>query len=443
MTIPLRAGMQFAKRARYIVLFSVIATACGGGGANTGDSSGNTDGPSTALPGGQVVSFTGDTGWQSGASSRAQAAEPFTFVAYGDSRAGTDCGDNAVHMRLVQRMTAEQPTFVFHLGDMIAGNRPTTNWVQNGDCTASDRVGSFKSIIAPLQTRAPPAGYPTTYFPVVGNHDDNWGARTESGIGFWYPDSFNHGFCDVFAANALAQNHTAQPWYSKIQSLQYSDTEFYRQMCSKDRNERDVYPRFMYYSFNYRNSHFVVLRINNDDYNLEECGGGYKCDGDKANYDKYYNIHQLDWLRNDLALASADSTIKNIFVFLHTPLFSNANHPGNASRRVLIPEFSKHKVKLVFSGHNHVYERTVPIYAIAGADGAEPTLTPNHPDGTTYIVTGGGGSPLDTNFPPRGEQYIAKEVLDYHYVKVDVSGDKVSVRVTGQTGQPLDSYSSK
>ena len=51
----------------------------------------------------------------------AVSAGGFTFVAYGDSRAGGDCTGNAVHAGLVARMAAEPAQLGFHLGDMITG----------------------------------------------------------------------------------------------------------------------------------------------------------------------------------------------------------------------------------------------------------------------------------------------------------------------------------
>lgn len=397
------AGIAVVRKAQVLSVVSVLVTACSGGG-------GSASSPTVTPP-------------------LPPASESFSFLAYGDSRAGTTCAGNGIHMRLVQRMAAEPASFTFHLGDMIAGGSPRTNWIENGDCTAANEIGSFKQIIAPLQTKTPPVGLPTTYFPVVGNHDDNWGSN-------WYPDPFGHGFCDVFDAVALGENHTAQPWYSTVQSSQYSDAEFDRLMCSKNPAERDVYPRFMYYSFNFKNSHFVVLRINSDGYDLEVCNN---CAGAKNNYDDYYNIHQLDWLRQDLARASADTAIQNIFVFLHTPLFTSWNHPPNVSRRLLLPEFSKYKVRAVFSGHNHIYERTIPIYATAGANGADPELTQDNVNGTTYIVTGGGGSPLDDNY--RGpDPYVTVEQWKFHYVKVEVNGANVVLKTIDADGNEIDTF---
>jgi hypothetical protein len=174
--------------------------------------------------------------------------------------------------------------------------------VENGPCAGPTSFGSFKNMIAPLQNKTPAAGLPTFYFPVLGNHDDNWGDS-------WYPDPFGHGFCDVFDPIPLVPNHTQQPYYLDPAATRYTDVQFYSLACSK--TVSDVYPGFIHYSFNYRNSHFVVLRINNDSFDIEACNS---CGPNRSNYGDYYNIHQLDWLRAGLAAASANAAIDHIFV---------------------------------------------------------------------------------------------------------------------------------
>lgn len=440
MTTPIQSGIHLAKRARYVVLFSIIATACGGGGGNTTGGSGGT------LP--LLGNYTGNTAWQSGEASRQDASQPFTFLAYGDSRAtigtvgGTACNDNAVHIRLVERMKNEPASFVFHLGDMVSGGRATntsvsnTNWVEDGHCTGTNNYGSLKKMIAPLQSKTPATGLPTYFFPVVGNHDDGWGSDSIQSE-WWYPDGFNNGFCDVFSANSLVVNHTTQPYFSKKQSQSFTDNEFYRLACSTDRTQRQIYPAYMYYSFNFRNSHFVVLRVNSDYFDLEECGN---CSGDKINYDHYYNIHQLDWLRADLARASLDPAIQNIFVFLHAPIFTTSSaHQAVKSWRVLTPEFTKHKVRMVFSGHNHVYERTVPVHATA-ASGGDPALARDDVNGTVYVVTGGGGSPL-ASVGDRVNSFVEQKLSQFHYVKISVNGASVSLQAVDIDGRVIDTIS--
>jgi len=352
----------------------------------------------------------------------------FSFMAYGDSRAGVDCSANAVHIGLVNRMVGEAADFVFHLGDMITGYNSNTNWVENGPCTGPTSFGSFKNMIAPLQNKTPAAGLPTFYFPVVGNHDDNWGSG-------WYPDPFGHGFCDVFNPTPLVPNHTQQPYFLDPSATRYSDIQFYSLACSKTVTMSDVYSRYLYYSFNHKNAHFAVLRLNDDYHDLEVCNNCASTD--QSNYDNYYNIHQLDWLRADLAAAGANPAIEHIFVFLHAPLFTSSyGHDANVSWPTLSKEVSSHsgKVKVVFSGHNHVYERSKAVFASTSF----PTGTEDNINGTVYVVTGGGGSdPHGFNALP---WFIATRTVEYHYMKIDVTGSTFSVKAIKADGTVIDSF---
>lgn len=350
----------------------------------------------------------------------------FSFLAYGDSRSGNGCDGNIVHMDLVSRMAAETGTsFVFNLGDMITGYDKSTSWVSRGDCPSDASRGSFKEIIAPLTAKTAPAGVPQFYIPVIGNHDDNWGDG-------WYPDKFGQGWCSVFSPQTLGiPNHTRQTAYFKDSRFAISDTDFYTKACST--TSRDVYSSFMYFSFNYQNSHFVVMRLNSDYHDLMECG---TCDNNLNDYDHYYYKHQLDWLRYDLAQAQANSSIKNIFVLTHAPLISDSDgHAPNASWPLLLKEFSKAKAKLVMSGHNHVYERSYPVYATD----ANPQGSRDDTNGTVYVVSGGGGSAL-AGFRTKSA-ISAKQTAAYHYMRVDVDGESVNVKVIGRTGNVIDTFS--
>lgn len=351
------------------------------------------------------------------------AACAFTFIAYGDSRAGNVCDGNAVHLGLVARMAAEPSAFVVNLGDMVAGYDASTNWVQRGSCAADASRGSLKEIIAPLQNRPAPAGVPMAFIPVVGNHDDNWGSN-------WYPDDFNDGFCSVFNPRQLLVNHTRQPYFSSNHSVSYTDEQFFSLACSTTAST--IYPKYFYYSFDYRGTHFVVMRLNGDYDNLEVCNS---CGADQSNYDDYYNIHQLDWLRADLTAADSRPGIRNTLVFLHAPLFTTSDgHNGNVSWPRLSKLFSQHRVKMVFSGHNHVYERSHPIFA----SDTFPNGVRDDANGTVYAITGGGGSTLH-GFR-EATPLMARRLANYHYLRVNISGEQIRVTVIGADGTVLDTF---
>lgn len=352
------------------------------------------------------------------------AAQPFSFAVYGDSRAdGKTCKGNAVHAKLLRRMAAADPAFVVNTGDMVTGFAPTTNFAADGSCTGEDDPGSLKRLIAAIQSRKPVGGLPATFFPVVGNHDDNWGAK-------WYPDPLGGGFCDVFDAKALIPNHTRAKYYASRRAF-IRDEVFHERMCST--TDRSVYPAYAYYSFRLHDAHFVVLRINNDGFNLLECT---RCGADRSNYGDYVNIHQLDFLRADLAAARADANVKSIFVFLHAPVFGSAyEHPNNASAKVLSRTFSEHGVTAVFSGHNHVYERSHPVVA----DDAAPDGRRDDALGTLYVTTGGGGAPLH-GFKGTPPWYSAVRKAAFHWIDVRVDGARVELVARDLEGAEIDRY---
>ncbi len=351
-------------------------------------------------------------------------AEPFTFSVYGDSRAdGKTCKGNAVHAQLLKRMLRADPAFLVNTGDMITGFAPTTNFAADGSCTGENDPGSLRRLLADVLARKPAGNLPTTFFPVVGNHDDNWGAK-------WYPDPQGGGFCDAFDAKALIPNHTRAKYFASRRAF-FRDEDFHARMCST--TDRSVYPTYAYYSFRLHDAHFVVLRINNDSFDLEECR---RCGADRTNYSDYVNIHQLDFLVADLAAARADPGVKSIFAFLHVPLFGSAyEHPNSASARVLTKAFSDHGVAAVFSGHNHVYERSHPVVV----DAESPQGRRDDARGTVYVTTGGGGAPLH-GFKGESPWYTAARKGVYHWVDIRVDSGRFEIVARDLEGREIDRY---
>jgi 3',5'-cyclic AMP phosphodiesterase CpdA len=83
------------------------------------------------------------------------------------------------------------------------------------------------------------------------------------------------------------------------------------------------------------------------------------------------DARQLDWLEKELAAAREPWKI----AYFHHPIYSNGKrHGSNIELRVkLEPVLLKHGVQVVFSGHDHLYERLKPqkgiVYFVAGSGG--------------------------------------------------------------------------
>jgi hypothetical protein len=125
------------------------------------------------------------------------------------------------------------------------------------------------------------------------------------------------------------------------------------------------------------------------------------------------NPEQLAWLEQ--TLAESDATWK--LVGLHHPPYSSGLHGSNeAAREAFVPLFERYGVQVVFSGHEHDYQRTDPI------------------DGVTYIVTGGGSLSRRTGV----ESFTAVAYATHHYVDLNVYDDHLLLRAIDQDGEQFD-----
>ena len=162
-----------------------------------------------------------------------------------------------------------------------------------------------------------------------------------------------------------------------------------------------------WYSFAVGDLHFVMLDSNS-----------------------YEHVDQLRWLEADLAAARAAGA-RAIFAVTHDGPYSRGLHGGNRyAAEHYAPILSANGVTLLFSGHDHYYQR-------------------GRAHGLDYIVSGGGGAPL---YKPRcgvagrprckvadGMRHVAAE---YHYVMVTVSQRRVTACAKRADGSPLEKCAS-
>ena len=178
-----------------------------------------------------------------------------------------------------------------------------------------------------------------------------------------------------------------------------------------------------YYSFNYSNSHFLFINT--------------ELDCDIGGNDCTISDPQLTAIDGDLAAADADANIEHIFVVMHRSAHSNGDHHGSQENpqlsQVLGPLFVQYDVDIVFQGHDHIYERFQP-------EGPGGPLSPVDPDiiteGVVHVVTGGGGSPLDTvpaaptietDATPNLTSVVSKKTFEA--MQIHISGDNIYATV--------------
>ena len=166
------------------------------------------------------------------------------------------------------------------------------------------------------------------------------------------------------------------------------------------------------YSFDYGNAHFVFLDANPHLFdNL--LPGGPPSTAPAFQFPSYPSVLR-DWLINDL---DASRQTWKVVVF-HQPIFSSGNATiSNDQMRTIGVFLQDHGVNIVFNGHEHNYQRTLPIRALStvtsapvpgvtqvDVDQAFDGLGRTVPDGVLYFVEGAGGNrDFDDNLAnPRG-----------------------------------------
>jgi 3',5'-cyclic-AMP phosphodiesterase len=156
------------------------------------------------------------------------------------------------------------------------------------------------------------------------------------------------------------------------------------------------------YSFNFKNSHFVVLDSDSSD--LHEI-----------------NSEQRTWLEKDLAANKKDNT----FVFFHEPAFPVSSKVGESldknpeERNALWQIFDKHNVTGVFNGHEHIVSR--------------------RKIGNIYQFVFGSTDSFDHDLPDPGVAEYANQGQGRFGI-VSVNGKEITVKTYSPDNQELDFF---
>jgi predicted phosphodiesterase len=131
----------------------------------------------------------------------------------------------------------------------------------------------------------------------------------------------------------------------------------------------------------------------------------------------YIDKEQLDWLERELKGSESEWKI----AFFHHPLYSSGEFhgPSKDKRKVLEPIFRKYGVDVVFSGHEHFYER----------------IRPQH--GIYYFISGGAGQLRYGGM--RMTAIRAKGfATDFHFMLLEADRQDLYFQTVSRTGVSVD-----
>jgi len=132
----------------------------------------------------------------------------------------------------------------------------------------------------------------------------------------------------------------------------------------------------------------------------------------------YMDPKQLAWLEQELKGSGSDWKV----CYFHHALYNSGRNHGSATelRLLLEPMFVKYGVQVVFSGHEHVYERVKPQKGIQYfTEGASAKLMARALQETSFKAAG-----FDT---------------DNSFMLVEIAGDELYFQTISRTGATVDS----
>ncbi|MFQ6041151.1 MAG: metallophosphoesterase [Candidatus Poribacteria bacterium] len=348
-----------------------------------------------------------------------QADEPFTFVAFGDTRTRPDEFGSVVDM-----IVSLNPNFVLHTGDLVSDGRNLNYWAD-----------FFRAGRKMLQN--------IPFYPSLGNHERNakyyYDFFELPGNEQWY--AFEYGNSLFVALDSdqsaigpsedLNENGVLDgPEDVGIDGLPDEKEPGYDAVTNPDPN-KDNYN-------DGRGPDDIANSDDDKDMTRDEKraayteGNGYweypsepDLDGDFIFDEKAEDLNgngiidetpQYRFLKE--TLASSKATWK--FVYFHHPPYSSSSHGSDLRiQKAWQALFEEYDVDIVFNGHDHTYERGLV-------------------NGVYYVVTGGGGAPnyYMTNSP---WTIYAESVL--HCVQVAVDGDKLEFKMIKTDGTIADNFS--
>ncbi len=206
------------------------------------------------------------------------------------------------------------------------------------------------------------------------------------------------GFVLMLGDNLYHDDYTNE-FLTPYKPLLDRGVKFYAALGNHDRDLQIHFKPFNMgdrdrYSFDQGNARFVALNSNHPT-----------------------DPEQITWLDG----VFADAGDKWRIAFFHHPLYSSGNHASESAeviRPALEGALVRNRVNVVFSGHEHLYERSKPQQG-----------------GVVYFVSGGGGRYLHRfNRNP----FTEVGVSEHHFMVAEVAGDRLFFAAISHAQEVLD-----
>ena len=135
----------------------------------------------------------------------------------------------------------------------------------------------------------------------------------------------------------------------------------------------------------------------------------------------YMDQAQQEWVEKELSASKNKWKI----AFFHHPLYSSGEKHGSQVdlRATLEPLFLKYGVSVVFSGHEHFYERLKPQ------------------NGITYFTSGGAAKLLEGNISSTSEMTAKGFDTDRSYMLIEIADKTMYFQALSRKGELVDSGS--
>jgi len=340
----------------------------------------------------------------------------YRFVLFGD------CGANTPSQKKVAYQAyLAKPNFIFIPGDIVYGGGRISQYRKN-----------FFSVYESLDA-TPEKGAPllesTTMIAAPGNHDTD--------------QDRNEGAPDVLAYFLYWIQPLNGPSL-KVGGPNSPDPPDAKYDPAFETGAGPTFPTMENFSFDWGNSHWTVL--------------------DSNPYVDWNDPNLRRWVEADLR--QADNKRWRFVAFHHPGFNSSKSHFNDQWMRTLAGILQAGKVDMVFSGHVHNYQRSLPLkFEIADAEKPGKTpwkqlvghpvegtfsldkdfdgVTKTYPKGIIYIVTGAGGqslyNPEQQKHPKTWQKFTATFVSEVHsFTVVDIEGDQLQLKQVSENGDVLD-----